>query len=125
MAIDLSLEENWVEIFNQEVELEERATKQNRIPIFLISAIYNEPYFKIYADNKNAEPFWWMAGTIYLAIGSIANETPAIAASYRVPLGQWTLIKFEPLAQAWHLQFEPNYWHQQISLTVEQYQSLT
>ena len=125
MSIDLSLEDNWVEIFDKEVELEERATKQNRIPTLLIPAIYNNPYFKIYAENKYAESYWWMAGTVHLAIGSIVNETPAIAASFRVPLGQWTLIKFEPLAQTWHLEFQPNYWHKHLFLTVEQYQPLT
>ena len=111
MSVDLSNEENWIEIFSEERELpeDERATKQNRIPNFEVGAIYQNPYFKIYAENKHAEPYWWMAGTINLMIGSIANETPAIADTARIPLARWTLIKFEPEAVTWHLEFQPNY----------------
>ena len=126
MSVDLSNEENWIEIFSEERELpeDERATKQNRIPNFITAAIYEHPYFKIYAENKHAEPHWWMAGTVNLMIGSIANETPAIADSLAVPLGRWTLVRFDPLAVAWHLEFQPNYWHRHLALNIEQYQPL-
>ena len=126
MSVDLSKEENWIEIFSEERELpeDERATKQNRIPSFVVPVTYKNPYFKIYADNKYAEPYWWMAGTIDFMIGSIANETPACANTARIPLGKWTLIKFEPEAVTWHLEFQPNYWHKHLALNIEQYQPL-
>jgi hypothetical protein len=120
--VDLSNDNNWVEISDESRQISGTPSRTNRIDPIRISIPFLSPYFQIFAANSQAKIGWWLAGSVELFVGSVEAFVPIRVEPKIIPLNEWQLVYF-PLSESqnWHLQFDTAYWHSEIDIAVKQY----
>lgn len=95
---------------------------EQRIPVTVGSSIIVAT-----TSSSTAKPHWTWGGTLIQGIRTgilVGGGADTEANRRRVWLNKLTLIQFEKLASAYTLAFRPARWHQDIKLSVWEYQGV-
>ena len=124
--VNLNNENYWTTIYEGSRLLNGKPARDNRLEPILINVPFLSNYFKVLVQNPQDKPSWWLAGSLLLFVGTIEYFTSFRYQSATIPLRQWQIVHF-PLdeAQNWHLQFESAFWHQEITIEIQQYVETT
>lgn len=119
---DFDDENNWTIIYQNSASFNGVPNKNNHLPIQFINIPLQSDFFKINVVSPTAKPEWWLGGRLTLFIGGATDPNRARTSSYTIPLKFWQFAQFEILPEnAYHLQFEPAWWLQDIQIEVKQY----
>lgn len=125
---DLSDNDSWVEIFNQNLilpDINSPPSKRNRIAPVEFAPPFDSPYLRVFCTSLAAKDTWVLAGWMTIYIGNLQNFVPVRFFSKKIFLDEWQLVEWAEITeQTTQLKydFQPPYWFKNMTITVEQYQ---
>lgn len=126
LILQLANADNWEQVYTVNVTAE-RPTPTTHRPIgaIAIPVLVDSPIVACYAENPNARPTWYRAGSLVqkIRIGVVVGGQPDTESfsARRVYLKQISLAIFPTLQAEYELIFRPVFWHDQMNLTLWKY----
>lgn len=126
LILDLANSQNWEQVYTVSA-IANRPTPTGYQPIgaIPIPVLMDSPIVACYAENPNARPTWYRAGSLIqrIRIGVLVGgqaDTESFSAR-RVYLKQVSLAIFPTLQAQYELVFRPVFWHDRMDLTLWKY----